>query len=223
MYLEIYKRFAEKYDLVTLLASFGIEEIWRAQFAREIRRVLGEGPLADIATATGEVVKKICPNRAYLVDPSPEMLGIAARKLATHCPNREFHFLETTGEEVQFPEPVEVITLFMAVRNLDNLHRALSNLVAQLEPGGYLGIVELVNRPGFFGKLGLWYLRRVVPVIGGVLTGRREDFYHLAESVERLREESLLEAVDRVGLKIVSRRYLFPPLGVYLLCQKGVE
>ncbi|MEO1942304.1 MAG: class I SAM-dependent methyltransferase [Campylobacterales bacterium] len=223
MYLKIYKRFAEKYDLVTLLASLGIEEIWRRSFAREIRKFLGEGPLADIATATGEVVKKICPRRAYLVDPSPEMLGIATRKLKGSCPTGEFHFLETTGEEVKFPEPVEIITLFMAIRNLDNLSKALSNLTSQLKPGGYLGIVELVNRPGLFGKIGFWYLRRVVPVIGGILTGRREDFYHLSESVERLRERDLLETVDQVGLKIVSRRYLFPPIGLFLLCQKGVE
>jgi ubiquinone/menaquinone biosynthesis C-methylase UbiE len=220
MEVELYNRFAERYDLVTAVASWGIEPIWRSHFAERARKLCNGGVMVDVAAATGEVARKVCCPKTYLVDPSSRMLAIARLKLARKCPGRRFFYIRETAESVELPEKVDLIAAFMAVRNFDNLEMGISNLARYLKKGGYFYIVEMVNRPTILGKLGVWYLKRVVPYIGKVLTGRGEEFKPLGESVEKLREEQILKGLEKAGLKVVEKGYLFPPVAVSIIAQK---
>jgi ubiquinone/menaquinone biosynthesis methyltransferase len=223
MDVEIYNRFAHRYDLVTNLASLGIEPLWRRLYVKKIKEDFSDGVVADVATATGELVKLLCFSKNYLIDPSEPMLQIAKQKLEKSCPGKEFHYLQTTAEEVKLPEPVDIISAFMALRNFDNLEQGVENLTAQLKPGGRFYVVEMVNTGGIFANLSLWYIKNIVPVIGKVLAGKDVDFSQLGESIQQMTPSRIVNALRKSGLQIVERKKLFPPTAILIVGEKRAE
>ncbi|WP_457563252.1 class I SAM-dependent methyltransferase, partial [Caminibacter pacificus] len=72
MDIKIYDKLAKKYDLATKIVSFGIEELWRCMFKREIKKHIKNGVLLDVASATGEMARVLDFDKMYLVEPSSE-------------------------------------------------------------------------------------------------------------------------------------------------------
>jgi len=220
MDVELYNRFAHRYDLVTTIASFGIEPIWRLHFSQRAKQLCQQGTIVDVASATGEVAKLVCCSKTYLIDPSSIMMEIARKKLEKKCPHHKFFYLTKRAEEVEISESVDLISAFMAVRNFDNLERGIANLARYLKKGGYFYIVEIVNQPNLLGKLTLWYLKKIVPKIGKVLTGMEREFYLLGESVEHISAQKIVESLERVGLEVVEKGKMFPPIGISILARR---
>jgi demethylmenaquinone methyltransferase/2-methoxy-6-polyprenyl-1,4-benzoquinol methylase len=77
-----------------------------------------------------------------------------------------------------------------------------------LKPGGTLAILEFTEPPdGMLGDLYRWYFRRVLPRIGGMLSGDRDAYTYLPRSVSRFfRPGQLRELMEKVGYTEVSYR-----------------
>jgi len=75
-----------------------------------------------------------------------------------------------------------------------------------LKPGGTLGILEFTEAPaGLFGDSYRWYFRKILPKVGGVISGDAAAYKYLPSSVARFfRPEELCELMRGVGLKNVE-------------------
>jgi len=75
-----------------------------------------------------------------------------------------------------------------------------------LKPGGTIGILEFTEPPaGFFGDFYRWYFRKVLPKIGGAISGDAAAYKYLPNSVARFfRPEELCELMRGVGLQNVE-------------------
>jgi demethylmenaquinone methyltransferase/2-methoxy-6-polyprenyl-1,4-benzoquinol methylase len=84
------------------------------------------------------------------------------------------------------PESLDLITVAFGFRNLTSYRRGLDELERVLKPGGVLAVLEFsqpTNR--VFGALYGFFSRRVLPWVGGMISGSREAYSYLPESIRK--------------------------------------
>ena len=215
MNYEIYENLAKKYDIATKVVSLGIEEVWRGRFVKEIKKYINNGILLDVASATGEMAKALDFDEMILLEPSKNMNEVAKEKLK----NKNITILQDFAEEAKIPKKVDIITAFMAVRNFDNLEKGIKNLDKYLKKGGYFAIVELTKSDSLLFKLSMFYMSKIVPIIGGIITGEYESYKKFDKMIKNITDKEILENFD--GYKVIKHKRLFPPIASMIILQKG--
>jgi demethylmenaquinone methyltransferase/2-methoxy-6-polyprenyl-1,4-benzoquinol methylase len=213
--VEIYEKLAKKYDLATTIVSFGIEKIWRKIFVKKIKKYINNGILLDVASATGDMAKEMNFDKMYLLDPSEEMNKVAKEKLK----DKNIIFIEDFAETVKCNEKVDLITAFMAVRNFDDLDKGMKNLDKCLKNGGYFAIVELTKSNSLFFKLSMFYMTKLVPFIGGIITGEFEAYKKFPKMIKSISDNDIKKYLT--NYKIVEEKRLFPPMATLIIARKN--
>ena len=213
--VEIYEKLAPKYDTATKVVSFGIEELWRKIFSKKIKKYIQNGVLLDVASATGDMAKAMNFEKMYLLDPSSEMNKIAKNKLK----NKNVIFLEDFAENCKIPEQVDVITAFMAVRNFDDMAQGIQNLDKYLKPNGYFAIVELTKSESILFKMSMFYMSKIVPIIGGIITGEYESYKKFDKMIKNITDEDIIKNLE--GYEIVEHKRLLPPISSLIIARKN--
>src|ERR1044071_842222 len=79
---------------------------------------------------------------------------------------------------------LDLISVAFGFRNLANYESGLREMRRVLRPGGMAPILEFSQpRNAWFGAVYRFYSRRILPVIGGALTGSRDAYTYLPESI----------------------------------------
>jgi len=238
MDIKIYDKLAKKYDLATKIVSFGIEEIWRKIFIKNIRKYIKNGVLIDLASATGEMARGLNFDKMYLIEPSGEMVKIIVEKFKKEGykeqlevqfqeypymkivkNNKEVIVLQSKAENFKIPQKADLITAFMAFRNFDDIAKASENINKHLKNGGYLAIVEMVKNDSLLAKLILWYMNNIVPLIAGVLVGMKKEYKLLGKSIDSLDEKDILKNFN--NYEIVQKKKLFFPVASMIIMRKN--
>jgi len=239
MDVKIYDKLAKKYDLATKIVSFGIEEVWRWMFKKELKKHIKNGTLIDVASATGEMAKAMDFDTMYLIEPSSEMVKIIVEKfenlgykrenfevifeeipaIKLKKDKKEVIIIQKSAENVKLPQKADIITAFMAIRNFDDLEKGIKNLDRYLKEGGYFGIVEMVKSESFLAKLIMWYMENVVPVIAGLLVGMKEEYKMLGKSINSLSEDDIISHFK--NYKIIKKTKLIFPIATMIIMRKN--
>ena len=206
----MFGRVAHRYDLANHLLSFNIDKLWRARTVRRVTPIL-ERPGArvlDICCGTGDLVmalQRVCPRPVLGSDFCHPMLVAAREKVARHhTPSLLFE-----SDALRLPvrdASLDLITVAFGFRNLANYEDGLREMRRTLRPGGMAAILEF-SQPSnaVFGALYGFYSRRVLPWIGGVLTGSRDAYLYLPESIRKFPTAPVLaEDMRRAGFTNVS-------------------
>ena len=213
---------APRYDLGNRLLSFGRDRSWRRAAALAAALRPGERAL-DACAGTGDLASELAARGARVValDFCPEMIargsGRAARARAS------FRFVLGDVLSLPFPaETFEVATIAFGLRNLAEPLLGLRELKRVLRPGGRLVVLEFADpSPGLFGSLYRAYARRLLPVLGGWITGRREAYEYLPRTVFAFGGGgAVARAMEGVGLSPVTVRSL---TGGIVACVRGVK
>jgi demethylmenaquinone methyltransferase/2-methoxy-6-polyprenyl-1,4-benzoquinol methylase len=96
---------------------------------------------------------------------------------------------------------LDLITVAFGFRNLANYEAGLREMRRVLRSGGLAAILEFSQPPNpVFGALYSFYSRRVLPLIGGALSGSRDAYTYLPESVRKFpAPEELAETMRAAG------------------------
>jgi demethylmenaquinone methyltransferase/2-methoxy-6-polyprenyl-1,4-benzoquinol methylase len=210
----MFGRIAGRYDLLNHLLSFNLDKRWRARTVERVADVL-ERPGArvlDLCCGTGDVLLSLEARRGSAVlgsDFCHPMLLEAQRKIyarGMRSPLFEADALALPLHE----DSLDLITMAFGFRNLANYHSGLKELARVLKPGGVLAILEFSQPPNrAFGALYGFFSTRVLPWVGGLVSGSREAYSYLPESIEKF--PGALELADQMraaGFKSVE----FEPL-----------
>jgi demethylmenaquinone methyltransferase/2-methoxy-6-polyprenyl-1,4-benzoquinol methylase len=185
----MFSRIAPRYDLLNHLLSFHVDRWWRRRTARRYQRVL-ERPGAralDLCCGTGDMIaalrrRAVASARIYGVDFSRPMLERAGLKMGA---DSACLLAEADALRLPFPDGgFDLVTTAFGFRSLADYKRALAEIYRVLAPGGEVGILEFSEpRSRLFGRLYGFYLRRLLPWIGGRISGDRAAYRYLQTSV----------------------------------------
>lgn len=200
----MFGRIAGHYDLLNHLLSFNLDRRWRARTVDRVAEVL-ERPGAqvlDLCCGTGDVLLALEDRRRLAVlgsDFCHPMLVEARRKIGA----RRFHSPLFESDALALPLAdcsLDLITIAFGFRNLANYDRGLEELLRVLKPGGLVAILEFsqpTNR--VFGAVYGFFSTRVLPWIGGLISGSREAYSYLPESIRKFPGAEDLAAQMRVA------------------------
>jgi demethylmenaquinone methyltransferase/2-methoxy-6-polyprenyl-1,4-benzoquinol methylase len=121
------------------------------------------------------------------------MLEIAARKARANV-SSEIPFVEGDALRLPFAErSFDAVTIAFGLRNLSSVEAGLKELWRVLRPGGRVAVLECSRPvvPGF-RALFQFYFTRVLPRIGGMLSGSRGAYEYLPDSVSRFPDQKRL-------------------------------
>jgi demethylmenaquinone methyltransferase/2-methoxy-6-polyprenyl-1,4-benzoquinol methylase len=183
----MFDRIAPRYDLLNHLLSLNIDRYWRARTVAQVRRIL-ERPGAqvlDVCCGTGDLMRALESRdrraRVFGSDFSHPMLEKAKRK-TVHGRWFEADALRLPIAGASF----DLVTTAFGFRNLSNYRGGLSELGRILKPGGTLAILEFSTPPNpLIAELYGFYSRAILPAIGGMISGSKEAYTYLPESVRK--------------------------------------
>jgi demethylmenaquinone methyltransferase/2-methoxy-6-polyprenyl-1,4-benzoquinol methylase len=182
----MFARVAPRYDLANHVLSMNIDKLWRARTVKRVRDQIMEpgARVLDLCCGTGDLMLALEKARGGPVLGSdfchPMLLG-AARK-SEQSPLFEADALQLPLRE----SSLDVITIAFGYRNFANYEAGLIELRRVLKPGGILAILEFSQPPNkAFAALYNWYSTKILPRIGGVLSGSRDAYTYLPESVRK--------------------------------------
>lgn len=211
----MFGRIARRYDVANLLLSFGIDRYWRWRLVRAVRRTQPSAVL-DLATGSGDVAfalsRSLAPDTPIIgMDFCAPMLAQAEAKKAAN-PGPHDHVSFRLGDGLALPLPAascDALTISFGLRNLADRDRGLREMHRVLRPGGQLFILEFSQPHAWFRPLYLFYLRRVLPAIAGLVTGDRQAYVYLNESIELFPgREVLAREIAAAGFKDVRAHAL---------------
>jgi demethylmenaquinone methyltransferase/2-methoxy-6-polyprenyl-1,4-benzoquinol methylase len=206
----MFGRIAPRYDLANHVLSLNLDRRWRAKTVERVGQVL-ERPDAralDLCCGTGDLLIALAAKPAASVmgsDFCHPMLAAAHAKIVRRgfrCP-----LFEADALALPLPDSVlDLVTVAFGFRNLIDYQAGLVEMHRVLRPCGVAAILEFSQPPDTaFGKLYGFYSRRVLPWIGGALSGSRDAYRYLPESIGKFPPAEDLAALMReAGFRAVE-------------------
>ncbi len=180
---------APRYDLLNRLLSCGQDVRWRRALAESVADARFER-LLDAATGTGDVLMAVAGSGGRFctgVDMAGEMLERAREKLRAY-PAGGGSFALARCDACELPlasGSFDAVTIAFGIRNVSDVGRALREMFRVIRPGGRLAVLEFSLPASRATRMAyLLYFRRVLPVIGGLISGDYAAYRYLNRSVE---------------------------------------
>jgi len=190
----VFGAIAPRYDLANHVLSLGVDFYWRRKAVRLMQPLAGRRVL-DMCCGTGDFALAFaCAGAAEVVgcDFSMEMIELAAAK------ERRLHkkgklsgaqigwrACDCTATDLE-SQSFDIVSCAFGVRNLTDLAAGLAEMHRLLRPGGQVCTLEFslpanpVVRAAY-----LTYFRWVMPLAGGLITGRSAAYRYLHDSVRQ--------------------------------------
>ncbi|MDD4017753.1 MAG: bifunctional demethylmenaquinone methyltransferase/2-methoxy-6-polyprenyl-1,4-benzoquinol methylase UbiE [Kiritimatiellae bacterium] len=204
---------AHRYDRLNRILSFGIDLLWRLRALR-LLQATPPARLLDVATGTADLAimaaRRLPRTHITGIDLSENMLKIGRAKVAAAGLDRRITLTPGDGLALAFPDAsFDAVTSAFGVRNFENLLAGFREMRRVLKPGGRIVILELSEPRAFpMRPLFRFYLRKVMPWAGRLLTGHGREYRYLPASIEKVPQGgemlSLLQAAGFTGCRHTS-------------------
>jgi demethylmenaquinone methyltransferase/2-methoxy-6-polyprenyl-1,4-benzoquinol methylase len=209
---EMFGRIAPRYDFLNHLLSLSLDRVWRRRTARRFAHIVRrpDARTLDLCCGTGDLTMELeragmagCPRQPGLIlgsDFAPAMLTRAREKAQGRSAVPEY--LAADALALPFADAsFDLVTAAFGFRNLANYELGLSEIRRVLRPQGEVGILEFAEPEGMFRPLYQFYFEKILPRVGGALSGNTEAYAYLPGSVERFpRPEELRGWMEKAGL-----------------------
>jgi ubiquinone/menaquinone biosynthesis methyltransferase len=184
----LFATIADRYDLITVLLSFGLDRSWKRRLIREARLERGHRVI-DLACGTGDIAFLAAREGASVVglDITTRMIELARAKRATESAATTAHFI--VGDMMALPfarGSADAVTTGYGLRNVPGLDGAIDEIARVLKPGGRLLSLDF-NRPEWapLRAVYLAYLTLVGSLLGWILHRDPDTYRYIPESVRR--------------------------------------
>jgi demethylmenaquinone methyltransferase/2-methoxy-6-polyprenyl-1,4-benzoquinol methylase len=203
----MFNRISPRYDFLNRLLSGGRDVRWRKQAAGLLGNLRHKRVL-DLCCGSGDFLS-IFRHRfggevdLFGVDFASQMLELAARRFVG---DEHASLLLCQADALALPfrdASIDAVTIGFGIRNIQDKPSALREIARVLAPGGGLAIVEpAVPRRALPRSLFGFYFKRIMPLIGGAISGDYEAYKYLNDSVMAFPEpDAFIALMNEAGLK----------------------
>lgn len=208
----VFSSVASQYDVMNDLMSGGLHRLWKRRMFN-IAAVGAGSSVLDVAGGSGDIsiglAKKMgSSGRVVLTDLNGPMLREGARRVidAGLLPGRA-DCIQSDGTRLAFADnSFDCVTIAFGIRNFLDIGAGLAEFYRVLKPGGQFICLEF-SRPvlPLLDKIYDAYSFNVIPLIGEKVTGDRESYQYLVESIRRFPDqEHFAELIRTAGFDLVK-------------------
>jgi len=208
----VFSSVASQYDVMNDLMSAGMHRLWKRRMMATA--AIGAGSkVLDVAAGSGDIAiglaNKMGPSgRVVLTDLNGPMLAEGARRIidAGLLPGRA-DCIQSDGTRLAFADnSFDCVTIAFGIRNFLDISAGLAEFYRILKPGGQFMCLEF-SRPTLAPLEALYnaYSFNMIPLIGEKVTGDRESYQYLVESIRRFPDQKrFAHLIDKAGFDLVK-------------------
>jgi demethylmenaquinone methyltransferase / 2-methoxy-6-polyprenyl-1,4-benzoquinol methylase len=211
---DVFHSVARRYDLMNDLMSGGLHRAWKDALVTAVNPPKSKQPFAllDLAGGTGDIAFRVIDAggagaRVTVCDINADMLAVGAERAAQRGYDEAVTFEQGNAEELPYRDRgFDCVVISFGIRNVPRIERALVEAFRVLKIGGHFLCLEFswVDVPGL-EKLYDAYSFQVIPRIGEIVTGDREAYAYLVESIRKFpRPQAFAEMMRTSGFRRVS-------------------
>lgn len=228
--VSMFDEIAPTYDKANRILSLGIDIKWRKKACdltlnhskkKKISKII------DVACGTGDMMghwkKQADQNGVVIdqiigVDPSEKMMEVGRRKF----PNFEF----IKGEATKIPfddESSDILSISYGIRNVIKREEALLEFNRVLKPKGYVVILEFTKseKKGIIYSLRDFYLQKVLPIIGGLISNNKDAYTYLPNSIgDFLSTKKMEHELKQSGFEMIYTKGFSMDISTLFIAQK---
>ena len=217
----IFDSIANRYDFLNHLLSFGVDHYWRRK-ALKLSKVGSESFLLDIACGTGDVAIEAYRQGVRNIigaDFSHNMLRLFKKKSEWIVGK----VVQTTAEQMPFRDNTFTnITVAFGVRNFYDIKEGFKSFHRVLKQNGNATVIEFQMLENIlFKSLYKFYFKKILPLIGGIVSKNKTAYQYLPDSVEEFDEKiDLVSLLKEAGFKSVKKYKLTFGIVQVVIAQK---
>ena len=213
---DVFHSVARRYDLMNDLMSGGLHRAWKGALVMAVNPPKSERNfhVLDLAGGTGDVAFRIVDAgghgvRATVCDINIDMLQVGRERAAARGLDGVVTFEQGNAEELSYPDrSFDCVTIAFGIRNVPRIERALDEAYRVLKIGGRFLCLEFssVDVPGIDALYEL-YSFQVIPRVGEIVTGDRDAYQYLVESIRKFpKPKEFARMIEAAGFRRVSFR-----------------
>lgn len=210
---DVFDSVASKYDLMNDLMSVGVHRLWKKTFLDWLRPRPGQ-TLLDVGGGTGDIAfgwRKRGGGPVTVCDINREMLAVGRDRAVDRNLLGGLTWVCGNAEDLPLPDrSVDRYTIAFCLRNVTHWDKAIAEAYRVLKPGGRFMCLEFsrVIVPGLREAYDS-YSFNILPKVGEMVTGNREAYQYLVESIRKFPpQEEMAEMVRAAGFSRVEVRNL---------------
>ena len=216
----VFDSVAQKYDVMNDVMSGGLHRLWKDDMIRVMRPQPGM-QLLDVAGGTGDIAFRFLdaaeskgkgtpsPAMVTVCDINANMLEVGRDRAIDRGILANIDWVCGNAEALAFPDDhFDFYTIAFGIRNVTNIDKALAEAHRVLKPGGRFMCLEFstVDLP-ILDKLYDTYSFHLLPHIGQMITGDRESYQYLVESIRQFPpQDDFKHMIEEAGFKRVTYR-----------------
>jgi demethylmenaquinone methyltransferase/2-methoxy-6-polyprenyl-1,4-benzoquinol methylase len=206
----MFARISGRYDVMNRLMTGGRDIAWRREVVR-LAQLNPDARLLDVATGTGDILIEA-------VRQQPNVLAIGSdftfeMMLAGQAKEGAQAIRWNAADALRLPFPDDTfdgVTSGFGVRNFIDREQAFREQRRVVKPGGRVICLEISKPPkNLLRPFFLFFFNKIVPFVGGLISGQRDAYTYLPQSVnEFLTPDELKSIMERAGLLEVKYKRL---------------
>ena len=215
---QVFRAVAPRYDLMNDLMSGGLHRLWKDALVAWLAPGLSSRAYmhADLAGGTGDIAYRVQEAaggraRSIVIDVNPAMLRQGRMRPEARRLGARLAFIAGDAECLPLADcSLDAVTIAFGIRNVTRIERALGEARRVVRHGGRFLCLEFshVSVP-VLDDLYDAYSDRVIPVLGETVTGQRDAYRYLVESIRRFPDQDeFARMIAGAGFDRVSYRDL---------------
>jgi len=181
----MFRSIAGRYDRANTVMSGGVHHLWRRRAVRASGAKAGDRVL-DCATGTGDLAiafRKAVGAEGRVV--GTDFVAEMIERARTKASDIQFEVADVTAlpyDDASF----DVASISFGIRNVGDPRRGLAEMARVVRPGGRVVVVEFGQPTNpLFRRLYDLYRTRILPRLGGLVTGEQAAYEYLDRSAAR--------------------------------------
>jgi len=214
---EMFDNIASDYDKMNRVMTFGMDKYWRRYVVKQ-SALQDNDRLLDLATGTGDIIFEALKKyslEATGLDFSESMLEIAR----TRDTKKQAGWIQADALNLPFDNSsFDAVTSGYLMRNVGDIEKAFSEQYRVLKPGGKVVCLDTTPPPkNILRPLIGFYLKKIIPFIGKILTGNKSAYAYLTESTVNFKTPMEIKSIMiQCGFKDIKiKKFMYGTIAVH--------